>query len=165
MEKRQRIIMISVICVVICVILAVILVMVIPKPEEQEEPKPWWEQDDKLLIVLEDDRSVEKTYSYKPNDYVFAKFNYTEDKNDPRECIPEFKIYYDGEEKTVYMAVVRREIYYENLDSYQSIGSISGIGKFKVKFRWYLTNIDAAKMENEIGGVTIDIIISKGIEG
>lgn len=165
MERKQRIMIISVICVVICVILAVILVMVIPKPEEQEEPKPWWEQRDKLEFVLEDERSIEKTYSYKPSDdYIQPEFNYIKNKSDQTECIPELKIYFDGVEQSIINVVVRRKIYYENLDSYQSIGIIKGIGIYRATIYSYLTQEDAKNMINEINDISVNIIIRDGIE-
>lgn len=39
------------------------LSLVACKPEEEE--KPWWEQPEKFEYVLSDERSLEKTYSYR----------------------------------------------------------------------------------------------------
>lgn len=161
MEKRQRIIMIS----VICVILAVILVMVIPKPEKQEEPKPWWEQRDKLEFVLEDERSIEKTYSYKPSDdYIHPEFNYINNKSDKTECIPKMKVYYDGVEQYVISIIYGRELYNENQNHYNSIAVIRGIGVFRVSINFYLSKEDAKNMINEINDISVNIIIRDGIE-
>lgn len=166
MERKQKIMMISVICIVICVILAVILVMVIPKPEKQEDPKPWWEQRDKLEFVVEDERSVEKIYSYKAGDNTADMiFNYIEDKNDVRECIPNIYIYFDGILQDCIQNIKYRERYNENQNHYNSIALIRGIGKYRVSIYFYLSKDDAVKMINDVGSVTIDIIISKGIEG
>lgn len=53
------------------------------------------------------------------------------------------KSYYDGVEQALIYVVVRRKIYYENLDSYQSMGLIKGIGIYKVIVYGYLNEEDA----------------------
>lgn len=139
------------------------LSLVACKPEEEE--KPWWEQTDKFEYVLSDERSLEKTYSYRRGeDRSDMLFTYVYDSKDDKEYIPQLKLYYDGVEQEIVIDILSRKRYHTMLESYQSVSYIHGLGKYRANLRLLLPGEDVDELGNEFDSETIDILVIKGEE-
>lgn len=134
---------------------------------ENHNKKPWWDDDDDLEFVLEDERSVEKSFTYRKPYRERIEFNYVFNKTDTEEYIPKVKMLYKGVEKMFYTYVYKREWFYLKPDGFdyddpQTAAIINEPGAYRVSLEFYQNKTGADKFQNLIGVEVIYIIIHKG---
>lgn len=134
---------------------------------ENHNKKPWWDDDDNLEFVLEDERSVEKSFTYRKPYREKIEFNYVFDKTDTEEYIPKMKMLYKGVEKMFYTYVYKREWFYLKSDGFDyddphMSAIIKDPGGYRVSLEFYQNKTGADKFQNLIGVEVIYITIHKG---
>jgi hypothetical protein len=165
-NRNKKILLIIIATVLLLAAIAVGLAFVITYyTQDREEPTPWYRDYENIEYILEDERSAEKSFSYSGiGNQPRIEFNYVYDKDNPKECIPNFTIKYKGEVQETYTFVYLREAFPRKIDGvdYSDGRIVAGIRKegwYRVELYIYLTEADMENMNNDIYRIYIFINI------
>ena len=160
------------------VLLALVLFSVVGCVDDEVAPPEWWEDYANLTFVLTDDRADTEDFVWeRPRDetYQTPEFVYTvapksqevsgeeeTEEAEETEYIPDFKVYYKGEEKKeVYVHVWHRYVF---MDGYRDpVIRVTNYGRYQVDLSLFLEGASYWD-DDEIVGVIIYITVQRGGE-
>ena len=122
---------------------------------EKEEEIPWWKDYDNIVLILEDERTVEKVQYSSIKNIDKLNFTYYIDSQTTKEYIPNMRLTYKGEDQDVIIHYYKK-YYYEYdyikqeyiMDKPLPLGKVGEPGRYLVIVEFYRDPKDLEHYDN-----------------